>query len=146
MSTEHVDDEDRRLMEEEPSRALVFPGLEAFVAEYLVQILGRDAAGPVYAWCPDWWQHAEALVRLSAMWRAFEYLRLDSSLGMSSWWLHHADPHLAVLLHPVTGPFAACKAAGGHVSLPPLPVTPAPPGVLDGPVYALPAEDPWSLD
>lgn len=146
MTTEHVDDEDRRLMEEEPSRHLVFAGLEAFVAEYLAEVLGRDVSGPVHAWCPSWWKHPEALVRLNAMWRAFEYLRLDSSLGMSSWWLHHADPHLTVLLNPVTGPFAACKAAGEHVPPAPVPVVPAPPGWLDSnPVYTFIAEDEFDL-
>ncbi|MEU8527787.1 MULTISPECIES: DUF4913 domain-containing protein [Streptomyces] len=146
MSIEHVDDEDRRLLEEEPSVRLVFTSLEAFVTEYLAEVLGRDTTGPVHAWCPDWWRHAAALVRLNAMWRAFEYLCTDGSLGMSTWWLHHADPHLAVLLNPVTGPFAACKAAGEHVSLPALPVTPVAPGVLDNPVYMLVTEDPFDLD
>lgn len=145
MSTEHVDDEDRRLMEEDQRAQLVFPTLEAFVAGYLAVVVGRDTAGPVHAWCPDWWKHPEAAARLVVMWRAFEYLRMDGSLGLSTWWLHHADPHLAVLMNPVTGPFSACKAAGGHVSPSPLPMTPAPPSALDNPAFTIFAEDPFDL-
>lgn len=51
-----------------------------------------------------WWENGEAIVRLEALWRSWEYLRQDPSTGMSVWWRDHADYHLGVLLSP-DGPF-----------------------------------------
>lgn len=35
---------------------------------------------------------------MEAIWRAWEYLRLEAALGISTWWLNHADPHMRVLM------------------------------------------------
>jgi hypothetical protein len=43
--------------------------------------------------------------RLAALWHAWEVARLDPSVGMSSWWLNHATPHMSALLAQ-DGPFA----------------------------------------
>ncbi|MFD0412994.1 DUF4913 domain-containing protein [Streptomyces sp. NPDC127108] len=131
-----------RLIEEEHRAGLVFGSLADFVA-YLTQIVRPRLDDGDHIWCPRWWAHPEALLRLSAMWRAFEYLRHDASLGMSNWWLHHADPHLARLLSP-SGPFHAC-AGGQHTDPPPLATEPVPPDVLDHPAFALLPEDPFAM-
>ncbi|WP_436775595.1 DUF4913 domain-containing protein [Yinghuangia sp. YIM S09857] len=128
---------------EEPESVLVFTSLESFVTEYLTQVLQRRLNRATAVWCPSWWDHPEALVRLNAMWRAFEHLRLDPTLGMSVWWLHHADPHLRVLMDPQFGPFAVCDPREGHTDRPlsSLPFNPVPPGLLDGPAFKLMPED-----
>ncbi|WP_431679089.1 DUF4913 domain-containing protein [Kitasatospora sp. KL5] len=107
----------------------VFASLDAFVTELFAPMISRKLNGTTTTWCPSWWEHAEAISRLNALWRAWEYLRLDPALGMSTWWLHHADPHLGVLLDADNGPFAACSPTGGHTSrpLPPLPLEPSDP-------------------
>lgn len=127
---------------EEGDSGLVFESLESFVNEYLTQVLWRPADGQRFAWCAEWWRHPEALVRLAGMWRAFEYLRVDAAMGMSNWWLHHADPQLAVLMDAYRGPFVHCTGPEGHQDVyGPLPYVPVPPGVLDLPQFSLAAAD-----
>lgn len=126
---------------QEQQGGLVFPTLEAFVAEYLAPVLLDRDVTAVGVWCPSWWKHLEVVARLSVLWRAFEYLRHDSGLGLSHWWLHHLDPHMAVLLHPVTGPFRSCRT--GHVDGTALPLVPVPAGTMDAAAFSVHAEDPF---
>ncbi|MFF5333750.1 DUF4913 domain-containing protein [Streptomyces sp. NPDC013181] len=122
---------------------LIFTSLDAFYDEYLAQVVRRRVDGVHLAWCPEWWRHPEAIARMAALWRAFEYLRQDVSLGLSNWWLHHADPHLAALMDPRTGPFVLCSGPGGHSdALGPLPGEPSPPEMWDHPAYSRHATDP----
>lgn len=108
---------------------LYYARLEDFVGDYLVQVYRRSLTGPAAAWCPEWWRHPEAAIRLEALWRAWEHLRLDPATGMSVWLRDHADHHMAVLLSS-DGPFKGCGPSG-HSDRPlqPLPVT-APPEAL----------------
>ncbi|ASU79156.1 hypothetical protein CDG81_13635 [Actinopolyspora erythraea] len=46
--------------------------------------------------------------------------RIDSPAAMNSWWLQHADPHLALLTNMERSPFAECIT--DHRDLEPLPV------------------------
>lgn len=107
-----------------------FADVFVFVSDYLAQMVRRRLNGSSATWCPRWWEHPEAGARLSALWLAWEHLRHDPALGMSTWWLHHADPHLRVLLDPDMGPFASCSPKDGHTAYPfdPLPVDPYDPG------------------
>jgi hypothetical protein len=70
-------------------------------------------------WCPQWWKHAEAISRFEALWRAWEFLRLDGTTGMSVWWRDHADHHMSVLLS-TDGPFKGCTPDDGHAPNSPL--------------------------
>ncbi|MFF3847080.1 DUF4913 domain-containing protein [Streptomyces sp. NPDC002328] len=114
------------VVSEEPE--FFFPDVFVFVSDYLSQVIRRRVNGSSATWCPKWWEHPEAGARLSALWLAWEHLRQDPALGMSTWWLHHADPHLRVLMDPDMGPFAACSPKDGHTAYPfdPLPVDPRP--------------------
>ncbi len=107
-----------------------FADVFVFVSEYLSQMVRRRLNGSSATWCPRWWEHPEAGARLSALWLSWEHLRHDPALGMSTWWLHHADPHLRVLMDPDMGPFASCSPKDGHTAYPfePLPVDPYDPG------------------
>ena len=49
----------------------------------------------------------EARLRLEALWRSWEALRLDPALGIATWLTNYADPQLAALLHR-SGTFARC--------------------------------------
>ncbi len=114
--------------EARPAPAPVFASLEAFVAEHFAPVYTR-AQSPTLRWCACWWDHAEAIYRLEALWRSWETCRLDPRLGMAGWLRDHLDPQLAVLTSP-TGPFMQCTA-DRHSPLKPLPVLPAPPGHWD---------------
>lgn len=129
-------------MDADDETELIFPSLDVFYDEYLCQVIRRRVDGVHLAWCADWWKHAEAIARIATLWRAFEYLRTDASLGMSHWWLHHADPHLAALMDPRTGPFALCSGPDGHsAEIGPLPGNPSPPEMWDHPAFSVHATE-----
>lgn len=104
---------------------LYYPDLLTFVRDYLGPMYRRSLSSHGATWCPEWWKHAEAIARLEALWRAWEFLRLDAHTGMSVWFRDHADHHMAVLLS-ADGPFKGCKPEGHGERLKPLPLI-APP-------------------
>lgn len=109
-----------------------YPDLGTFVGHYLSPMYRRQVSDQHdTVWCPEWWKHPEALSRLDALWRAWEYLRLDAATGMSVWWLDHADKHMAKLFDP-QGPFKYCSARNGHKDmLVPLPMNVPPNGLAN---------------
>ncbi|GAA5054130.1 DUF4913 domain-containing protein [Nocardia callitridis] len=114
-------------MTELSERVTVYSGVADFVENYLTMVYRRqvtDVGDTV--WCPEWWRHAEAIARLEALWRSWEYLRGYRETGHSVWFLDHADRHMEVLFSP-RGPFQYCSVRHGHKDmLAPLPVTPPP--------------------
>lgn len=96
--------------EEERPPELVYGSVDEFVREYLRHVY-RRATSEQRVWAARWWEYDEAVIRLEALWRAWEHLRLDPSTGMSVWWRDHADHHMAVLMDP-EGPFAASDRYG----------------------------------
>ncbi|WTW94918.1 DUF4913 domain-containing protein [Streptomycetaceae bacterium NBC_01309] len=121
-----------------------FQSLEDFVSGYIAPVIQRRINRSTAMWCPSWWMHPEAVARFSVLWRAFEYLKLDAAIGLSTWWIHHADPHIRALMHPDLGPFVLCDAREGHSdrNLPPLPVELAPPGFWSNPVFTVQPPEP----
>lgn len=98
---------------DQPEPELVYSSAVEFFAELLAQSYVREVnEGATFAWCPEWYKHPEALIRMEAIWRAWEHLRLEPALGVSTWWLNHADPHMRVLMDK-EGPFKKC-AYDGH--------------------------------
>jgi hypothetical protein len=97
----------------EPGPELVYSGAMEFFVELLAQSYLREVnEGAAFVWCPEWYKHPEALIRMEAIWRAWEHLRLEPALGISTWWLNHADPHMRILMDK-EGPFKKC-AYDGH--------------------------------
>ena len=68
----------------------------------------RRPLGGEYRWCCQWWRHAEAITRLTALWHSWEALRLEPGTGMATWLRDHLDHQLTVLLGR-GGPFAQCS-------------------------------------
>ncbi|MDP9889970.1 DUF4913 domain-containing protein [Pseudarthrobacter enclensis] len=125
LPTEPADEEDSDAPE------LFYPNVAEFVSGKLATSYRRqiNVQGGV-TWCPQWWKHAEAISRLEALWRAWEFLRLDGTTGMSVWWRDHADHHMSVLLS-TDGPFKGCTPDDGHRSkLAPLPCEEPPAGLF----------------
>ncbi|WP_104181715.1 DUF4913 domain-containing protein [Arthrobacter sp. B0490] len=108
---------------------LYFPNLEVFVTDFLVNHYARplDPMGhdKEFTWCSSWWAHTEAVSRLSALWRAWETLRLDGGTGMADWWRNYADPTMHTLFYS-KGPFKGCTATKHAPASKPLPVVAAP--------------------
>lgn len=79
-------------------------------------------------WRADWWTVDEAVQRIEALWRSWEASRLDAGLGISAWWINHAEPHMRALL-AADGPFAGTS----NENLPgePLPYCSPPGGMFD---------------
>jgi hypothetical protein len=98
----------------------VHADLESWVHQVLAQVVRRRLGGHL-TWCPEWYRHAEAIMRLTAMWEEWTRARQEGTL--SNWWLDHCDPHMAVLMSRDNGPFMACTEKE-HRPLGPLPVAP----------------------
>lgn len=119
-------------MTEPVERSVHFKNVVAFVDEYLRKVYQRQVTDTTDAvWCPEWWDHTEALIRLDVLWRAWEHFRLNPRTGLSQWFVDHADPHMSKLLDPA-GPFKYCSARHGHRKLlSPLPLQAPPSGLFD---------------
>ena len=87
--------------------------LDELVQEFLLEMLWTDVEVSSKTWCPEWWRHPAAIVRLEALHRSFEHLRLDPTTGISVWLRDHADYHMGVLTDP-NGPFKGCSPGKGH--------------------------------
>ena len=105
------DDDDTAGAEEPPPRR--YETLDEFVGDFLAETLWLDFTGQSRIWCPEWWRHPGAIMRLDALHRAFEALRQDPGTGISTWILHHADPHMLALTNP-HGVFKGCSTDRGH--------------------------------
>jgi len=91
---------------EEAPIAPFFGSLLEFVVEHFGPVYARNTS-PTVRWCASWWDHAEAIYRLEALWRTWELYRLEPRLGIASWLRDYLDPQLRELTCP-TGPFASC--------------------------------------
>jgi Domain of unknown function (DUF4913) len=116
----------------------VYRSTEEWVTCHFVPMYRRPLGGE-YRWCPEWWKHAEAITRLTALWHSWEALRLQPGTGMATWLRDHLDHQLPVLLGRA-GPFAMCSD-DEHNDLLPAPVVPAPPGWWDPGQQADPEQD-----
>ena len=85
----------------------VYGGVEEWVCGQFLPMFRRPLGGE-YRWCRQWWQHAEAITRLTALWHSWETLRLEPGTGIASWLRDHVDHQLPVLLGR-GGPFAQCS-------------------------------------
>ncbi|QCB92504.1 DUF4913 domain-containing protein [Cellulomonas shaoxiangyii] len=89
--------------------SLYYGSVDEFVREYLRNVYRRRIDGRHRYWAAEWWRYDEAVIRLEALWRAWEHLRLDPGTGKSLWWRDHADHHMPALMDP-DGPFGAADA------------------------------------
>ena len=103
----------------------IYPGVEQFVREVFAPTFVRRTTAD-FRWCPQWWRHPEAIMRMEALWRTWEVLRRDPQSGMALWLREHADHHLPILTG-AAGPFAECDPREHFDSNPSeLPTAPAP--------------------
>jgi len=105
-----------------------FPSVERWVTDWFAPMV-TQRLNQRHCWCPQWWQHAEGILRLEALWRSWEHLHRDPTTGLSVWLRDHRDPHLGFLLDQSVSPFVNCSLRDGHRQAPaPLKVLPVPVG------------------
>jgi len=85
----------------------VYGSVQEWVTGQFLPMFRRPLGGE-YRWCRQWWQHAEAITRLTALWHSWEALRLEPGTGIAIWLRDHLDHQLPVLLGRA-GPFAQCS-------------------------------------
>lgn len=85
----------------------VYTEVEDWVTGQFLPVYVRPLGGE-YRWCAQWWQHAEAITRLTALWHAWELMRLQPGTGIAAWLRDYLDHHLPILLSR-SGPFAQCS-------------------------------------
>lgn len=94
----------------EKAPQLVYGNVNEFFEQFLRHSYKRVLTGRgAPFWDPCWWQHEEGLMRLEALWRSWEHLRLDPATGMSVWWRDHVDHHMPALMTEA-GPFGGSEA------------------------------------
>lgn len=106
----------------------VYGSVEEWVTGQFLPMFRRPLGGE-YRWCREWWQHAEAITRLTALWNSWEALRLEPGTGIAVWLRDHLDHQLTVLLGRA-GPFAQCSE-DEHIELREARADLAPPGWWD---------------
>jgi hypothetical protein len=106
----------------------VYPSMEDWVREHFLPIYRRPIGGE-FRWCRQWWRHAEAIIRLTALWQSWEAMRLQPGTGIANWLRDHLDHQLSILLGR-GGPFAQCSP-DEHVEPRPAATEPPPPDWWD---------------
>lgn len=93
---------------------------EEFLRNAIERRVNHEGAGRGLRWDPDWRRHPEIVLRMQALWEAWEGARISEAPdAMSSWWIHHLDPHLSRMLEGTYGPMSPDHDSEGV--LPPLP-------------------------
>ncbi|WP_307718092.1 DUF4913 domain-containing protein [Rhodococcus marinonascens] len=117
--------------EVEPMYGSVVEWVEDFFTQVIRRRLGAGGGEGGLAWDDRWWLYPEVAARLKSLWYAWEEARVsDKASAMSSWWIHHLEPHLRVILDGETGPMAHAKPDGSFSGWPALPHQPVPAELL----------------
>ncbi|WIB72605.1 DUF4913 domain-containing protein [Curtobacterium sp. MCBD17_026] len=77
-----------------PVLELAFQNVYEFVDLWL---LPRYRRKPDTKWDPRWFENLEALDRLEALWRSFEYMRHQGMTGMQVFWNDYLGPTMREL-------------------------------------------------
>ncbi len=104
--------------------------LAGWVQDWLLPTFRRMPGGARGRWCLRWWDHPEAVLRLSALHCSYRELLAAGGTGPGVWLRDHLDPALERLLGN-EGPFATCSTDPiRHDPLEPLPSQPVPAELL----------------
>ena len=106
----------------------LYDSVENWVAAHFLPMYRRPIGGE-FRWCPQWWRHAEAITRLTALWQSWEAMRLQPGTGTANWLRDHLDHQLPILLGR-SGPYAQCSP-DEHIEPRPAAAVPPPPGWWD---------------
>ena len=118
----------RSAVDEDDLPEPVYARVQDWVSEHFIPMYRRPLGGE-FRWCPQWWRHAEAITRLTALWQSWEAMRLQPGTGTANWLRDHLDHQLPVLLGR-SGPFAQCSE-DEHIEPRIAAADPPPPGWWD---------------
>jgi hypothetical protein len=113
---------------EEDTPEPLYASVQDWVTAHFLPMYRRPIGGE-YRWCAQWWRHAEAITRLTALWQSWEAMRLQPGTGTANWLRDHLDHQLPILLGR-SGPFAQCSP-DEHIEPRPAAAEPPPPGWWD---------------
>ncbi|NMD64259.1 UNVERIFIED_ORG: uncharacterized protein DUF4913 [Nocardia globerula] len=115
----------------EPMYADVFGWVDGFFAQVIRRRINPEA-GEGLAWDQRWWLYPEVVGRLTALHYAWEEARASEKLSaMSSWWIHHLEPHIRVIFDGQDGPMALAKDDGSWSGFPQMKAEAVPPLLRD---------------
>jgi hypothetical protein len=120
-------------MAETPQIPPAFKTVDEWMSQWLAITIDRrigDSATPGACWCEQWWDHPEAQVRFTGLWKAWEAARASGQ--MDAWWRNQFEPGWRTLTDG-NGPFRDCypgvngrTARHRQPKRPSLPVQPMP--------------------
>lgn len=115
----------------EPLYANVFGWVDGFFAQVIRRRINPEA-GQGLSWDERWWLYPEVVGRLTSLHYAWEEARADDKpSAMSSWWIHHLEPHIRIIFDGQTGPMALAKPDASWSGFPALGSEPVPPELRD---------------
>ncbi|MBF4636239.1 DUF4913 domain-containing protein [Agreia pratensis] len=89
-------------VDDSPQLETFYQNVVEFVDEWL---LPRYARNPqTHSWDPRWFEYVEVVDRLEALWRSWEFLRLEGMTGMAVFFRDYFDPAMAQIASK-DGPF-----------------------------------------
>lgn len=85
----------------------VFPTVALWVTYEFAPGFTRGRQGGRWRWCARWFDHPEAVSRLTALWQAWEALHDGGDTSAGTWYRDHLDHQLPILMG-ADGPFRSC--------------------------------------
>ncbi len=85
-----------------------YQSVQDWVEQWFVVHFARSTLSG-HRWCPRWWDHNEAVLVLTALWRSHELARRDADAGIARWLTQFAYP-LVRELFDYDGTFANCTS------------------------------------
>lgn len=79
-----------------------YPNVYMWVEHWLLPHWKRDVTQA--RWDPRWWEYTEVLSRFEALWRAWEFLRLEGPTGMAVFFRDYLDTAMPIITAS-DGPF-----------------------------------------
>lgn len=89
-------------------------------------VLAQRGTAPI-RWCKQWWNHESVMMRLTALWQAYEVAYAEGGGAVSTWMLDHADRHFDRIMAE-GGPLSECRSDHGN-NMTRYPVDPLPEGL-----------------
>jgi hypothetical protein len=131
-----TDTEGAKTAESVDMRALV-PWVENNITTLIARKVPTTDGAP--RWCPQWWDHAEAIARLEAARQAWTALSTAGGTGLVTYF-DYLDRIVLAVLTSDTGPFARCNPRT-HTPDRTLGHTPPPPEIYQNPASPAAPDD-----
>lgn len=92
-----------------------YPNVYMWVEHWLLPRWKRDLSQA--RWDPRWWEYTEVLSRFDALWRAWEFLRLEGPTGTAVFFRDYLDTTMPIITDS-SGPFWRVEKVTRNRTLP----------------------------